>query len=59
MAIAGTKSTSGGLPVLMPWFTFEVEFETIPGGWVAGWLVAGWYQRDDKANSVQLGWSWD
>ena len=23
----------------MLWFTFEVEFETIPGGWVAGWLA--------------------
>ena len=27
-------------------------------GWVGGCL-AGWYQSDNKANSVQLSWSWD
>jgi hypothetical protein len=23
----------------MLWFTFKVIFETIPGGWLGGWVV--------------------
>jgi hypothetical protein len=23
----------------MLWFTFKVTFETIPGGWLAGWVA--------------------
>ena len=38
----------------MLWFTFEVKFETIPGGWVAGWLGVGGERERERERFISL-----